>query len=396
MIALLISPIYILLNIYIIRCITKWLSAWHDILSKKISEFIICAVYALFALSPLISFFAPPDIRFIHIIAAYWLGVVLYSLLFIAAFHLIGAISKKTAAAERFVTAKHFRIFGAVCAAGIFSLCTYGVINAHTLRVTDYNISINKSAGSLNGINAVLIADLHLGYSSGEKTVTETVEKINARNPDIVFIAGDIFDNDFDALENPDKLAEIMKGIKSKYGVYACYGNHDIDEKILAGFTFGGKSEEKKSDSRMDEWLKSAGITLLRDEYVLIDNSFYVYGRPDYRKPGKNIKERKAPEKITASADMSKPFIVLDHEPHELKELSDAGIDADFCGHTHDGQIFPMNILMKLIWENPCGYLKKGNMHNIVTSGSGVFGPNMRIGTKAEICRIHISFRHEG
>ena len=75
-----------------------------------------------------------------------------------------------------------------------------------------------------------------------------------------------------------------------------------------------------------------------------------------------------------------------------LGELADAGVDIDLCGHTHDGQMFPGNLTIKLMWENACGYLQKGKMHNIVTSGVGLFGPNMRVGTKAEICPITIYF----
>ena len=90
--------------------------------------------------------------------------------------------------------------------------------------------------------------------------------------------------------------------------------------------------------------------------------------------------------------DQDKPILVIDHEPSQLGELSEAGVDVDLCGHTHDGQMFPGNLVMDFLWENPCGYLKKGDMHNIVTSGVGLFGPNMRVGTKAEICPIKIRF----
>ena len=217
------------------------------------------------------------------------------------------------------------------------------------------------------------------------------MEKINAQNPDLVVVAGDIFDNEYEALENPDRLAAILREIQSKYGVYACYGNHDIQEKILAGFTFGGK-EKKESSVKMDEFLEKSGITLLRDEYVLIDDSFYLYGRPDYERPGRGIDERKSPQEITEDLDLSLPVLVIDHEPRELQELADAGVDADLCGHTHDGQLFPGNLTIKLMWENACGYLKKGNMHSIVTSGVGLFGPNMRVGTKSEICDIMMHF----
>ena len=90
--------------------------------------------------------------------------------------------------------------------------------------------------------------------------------------------------------------------------------------------------------------------------------------------------------------DKSKPILVIDHEPRELQELADAGVDLDLSGHTHDGQVFPANIITDLKWENSCGDLKKDNMYSIVTSGIGVFGPFMRVGTKSEICIIDVDF----
>ena len=217
------------------------------------------------------------------------------------------------------------------------------------------------------------------------------VKKINKLNPDLVCIAGDIFDNDYDALDNPEKLEEILKGIKSKYGVYACYGNHDIEEKILAGFTFETK-EKKEIDPSMDEFLKKADIKLLSDDVEYINKEFYLIGRIDYSTAQKS-KARKSPEELTEGLDKSKPIFVIDHQPRELQELSDCGVDLDMCGHTHDGQLFPGNILTKLTWENGCGYLKKGDMHSVVTSGLGVWGPDMRVGTKSEITEINIKFK---
>ena len=142
----------------------------------------------------------------------------------------------------------------------------------------------------------------------------------------------------------------------------------------------------------MDVFLAGANIHLLQDEGVLIDGSFYLYGRADYERPGRGIQQRQSPAELTQDMDQSKPILVLDHEPRELQELADAGVDLDLCGHTHDGQMFPGNLTIHLFWENPCGYLQKGRMHNIVTSGLGVFGPNMRVGTKSEICCIDVNF----
>ena len=78
----------------------------------------------------------------------------------------------------------------------------------------------------------------------------------------------------------------------------------------------------------------------------------------------------------------------------ELDKTAAAGVDLDLCGHTHDGQIFPGNLIIHLFWENSCGYLRKGTMHNIVTSGAGIWGPNMRVGTNSEICPITVHFNN--
>ena len=89
---------------------------------------------------------------------------------------------------------------------------------------------------------------------------------------------------------------------------------------------------------------------------------------------------------------MTKPVIVLEHEPVEMEELAETGVDMQLCGHTHDGQLWPGTITINLFWENPCGYLKKGNMHSIVTSGIGVYGPAMRVGSRSEVCEINVDF----
>lgn len=82
--------------------------------------------------------------------------------------------------------------------------------------------------------------------------------------------------------------------------------------------------------------------------------------------------------------------------PKEFQELADAGADLDLCGHTHNGQTFPGNLTIKPMWENPCGISQKDAMTCIVTSGAGVWGPAMRLGTDSEICSIQVNFVSPG
>lgn len=223
----------------------------------------------------------------------------------------------------------------------------------------------------------------------------ELVRKINKQKPDLVCIAGDIFDNEYDAIRNPEKLEKTLRGIKSTYGVYACWGNHDLNEEILAGFTFKHKDGDLSDikDPRMKKFLEDSNIHILEDESVLINDQFYVIGRKDASLTEKIHETRKAPARLTEKLDRDKPIIMIDHQPKELQELADAGVDLDLCGHTHNGQTFPGNFTIKLMWENPCGLLSKDNMTNITTSGAGVWGPAMRIGTDSEICSINIQLK---
>ena len=397
MIAIFLSPIYIIINFYIARWLLSWMQACSKHFNKRRIRVLVITIYTFFASALVIGFLLPPSPleRIMKLIGNYWLGVLLYVVLTVIiadGIRLVVKKSKKLPAA--YVRSKRvFVIAGTVCILTIATVSIYGAINARIIHTTRYEVTIEKDVEKLNNLKIALVADLHMGYNIGTPHIEKMVEKINKENPDLVVIAGDIFDNEYEALDNPKTITNTLKKLKSKYGVYAVYGNHDIKEKILAGFTFSKKGEKKESDIRMDQLLEDANITLLRDDGVLIDDSFYLYGRPDYRRPGRGITVRKTPEEITENMDKTKPIIVLDHEPSELQKLADAGVDLDLSGHTHDGQLFPANITTALMWENSYGYLKKGNMHNIVTSGVGLFGPNMRVGTIAEVVIVDINFK---
>lgn len=391
MIAVYLSPVYIIVNIYLLIRIHRWLEACNPPFRKMWVLVVISLVYIFLAVSILIAFFLPAGSarRMMKLISNYWLGILLYLILSVLAVDLIYFLYFLIMK-QRFIG--HTAVAGGICAIAVLAVSAWGIINARMIHVTPYDITVNKEGGRLDSLNVVLVADLHLGYNIGTSHMMRMVDKINEQNADVVVIAGDIFDNEYEALDDPEELASVLQKIRSKYGVYACYGNHDVEERILAGFTFGG-SKKKESSVQMDEFLEKADIHLLRDEAVLIDHSFYLYGRPDAMRPGRGIVRRKTAAELMQELDTEKPVIVLDHEPNELQELADAGVDVALCGHTHDGQMFPANLITALIWENSYGYLKKDHMHTIVTSGVGVFGPNMRVGTIAEICPVKIHFR---
>lgn len=422
MLALILSPLYIFATWLIAFMVNRWLKACF----KQTHILVRIIIYGLFifaASAMPIGFLLPyskTKFAFQHY-GSMWLGVLLYAM-FPAVIYLGFCVvwrehKKRTGSTEKMERPRQVAI-AAASVGIIFTLliCLYGFLHATDTRVTEYTVELPKKNCRLDELNAVMVADMHMGCNIGVPEMEKMVKLINECNPDIVFFCGDIFDNIYDALDDPERLISIYQSINSKYGVYACYGNHDVDEPVLAGFTFN-QDEKKVSDPRMDEFLERAGVRLLRDEGVLIENSFYVYGRPDYARPGRGIEARNTAREIvdlinddlnstdpldkdyswiTGQTDVPPvidyPVIVLDHEPKELEELSKAGVDLVLSGHTHDGQIFPANILLKFISENSYGYKKVGNMDDIVTSGVGLFGPYMRVGTISEVCNIKVRF----
>lgn len=394
MIFLFLLPFYLGVSSYMMFRFFYWMKHCNHRFNWLRFKVPFAVVYLFMALSPVIAFLLPKSAVAIVIrrISAYWIGIMLYSLLYVVLFDLLRLIAKHTKLKNTLLFSRGSVIsIGSVVVACAVATCLYGIFNARNIKVNEYSVTVNKSCGSDKHLKAVLVADLHMGYAIGVDHITNMVEKINQQDADIVIIAGDIFDNSYDGMDDPEGIKAQLKSIKSKYGVYAVYGNHDIDEKILMGFTFdwGGK---QLHNEKMTNFMKECNIKLINDESVLINDEFYLVGRRDTDKPGTEDGTRAEISELTKDLDKTKPIFVLSHEPDELQKTADAGADIDFSGHTHDGQLFPGNLTIGLFWENPCGMIKKDNMYSIVTSGVGVYGTFMRVGTDAEICSVDIDF----
>lgn len=238
MIAIYLAPLYLLLNVYFLFRILKWLETCHVYFKKKWIKAVLAIIYVFLAFSILIAFLFPQGTirRAMKLISNYWLGVLMYLALTILIVDLIRLILIYFVKAdqEKFRTPKVFRIVGSICMILIVSTSFYGVCNARNIRTTSYHVTIHKKAGNHKKLKIILLADLHLGYNIGCSQMKQMVMKVNQQSPDLIVVAGDIFDNEYDALDDPDQLVKIFRQLKCQYGVYAVYGNHDIDEKILA------------------------------------------------------------------------------------------------------------------------------------------------------------------
>ena len=394
MIFLFLLPFYLGVSSYMMFRFFYWMKHCNHRFNWLRFKVPFAVVYLFMALSPVIAFLLPKSAVAIVIrrISTYWIGIMLYSLLYVVLFDLLRLIAKHTKLKNTLLFSHGSVIsIGSVVVACAVATCLYGIFNARNIKVNEYSVTVNKSCGSDKHLKAVLVADLHMGYAIGVDHITNMVEKINQQDADIVIIAGDIFDNSYDGMDDPEGIKAQLRSIKSKYGVYAVYGNHDIDEKILMGFTFDWGGKQLHSE-KMTNFMKECNIKLINDESVLINDEFYLVGRRDTDKPGTEDGTRAEISELTKDLDKTKPIFVLSHEPDELQKTADAGADIDFSGHTHDGQLFPGNLTIGLFWENPCGMIKKDNMYSIVTSGVGVYGTFMRVGTDAEICSVDIDF----
>lgn len=249
------------------------------------------------------------------------------------------------------------------------AIFTVGYIRyLHKERI-EINITLSDEQKLDNPVKIVALSDLHLGYAIDNKELEEWVTLINRENPDIVLLVGDIIDNFLPPLIE-QKMDSIFRKIKSKHGVFAVAGNHDYMSGI----------EESKL------FFKQCGITLLSDSMTLIDNAFYLVGRDD-----KSNHNRKTIQDLCQNADPSKPVILMDHQPFHLEEAAQNHIALQISGHTHDGQLFPISLITKLMYEKSYGYLQKENTQYFITSGIGIWGGKYRIGTRSEYVVINFN-----
>lgn len=397
MLAIYLSPIYFAIQYWICRRWYKFISSFN-IKNKHLDFYLKHFSWSQFILTLMIplGLILPETMKLKRVcaeIGAYWLGISLYFIMFSAIIDLCRWIYKKRNP-DKYNDCKARTL--CVCLIVVLTaiVSVYGIVNAKIVRTTEYTIEIEKDGGNFGDeMTIALFADPQFGYNIGVKHMEQCVDIINSHDVDFVAIAGDIFDNQYSAIKDPDRLIELFNEIKSKYGVYGVLGNHDVEEPILAGFTFNdGDIKDKQASKEMLDFIDKANIKLLYDEFVTINDSITLYGRADYERPNLGNTTRKSAEEISKEVDSSLPLIILDHEPREYEELEAIGSDLMLAGHTHDGQLWPTKIITDIVWENSYGLYQKGNFSAITTSGLGLFGPNMRVGTIAEVVIIHVKF----
>jgi predicted MPP superfamily phosphohydrolase len=241
------------------------------------------------------------------------------------------------------------------------------VTNTYTF---EYNKSDNSEQKIISSYKMVIVSDLHLGYIVNKRMLEKYVNLVNAQHADIVVIAGDVFDYTTEPVLKTGMNKDLQL-IKASKGVFFVPGNHDY-----------------KFDAEMRlQWIKQCGITILRDSVASVDGQLQLIGRDD-----RSQKNKRCPiTQLLKRVDTSKPCIYFAHHPNDIDEISAAEIPLFVSGHTHYGQIFPFNYYGYLIYANPYGLKKKAGITSYTTSGLGLSGFPLRIGTQSEIVIFNIN-----
>ena len=242
-------------------------------------------------------------------------------------------------------------------AIGMFALFLYGNLHYQNKHREELQLTTEKQLSK--PMKIVAMSDLHIGYHNRRSELHRWVDLINAEQPGLILIAGDIIDGSMRPLIEQQMHEEFQR---LKAPVYACLGNHEF---------YSGEPRAK-------QFYKDAGIRLLQDSCAIVGD-LCIIGRDDRT----NV-HRDSLGVLMKQADRSKYCILLDHQPYHLDQAERQQIDFQFSGHTHHGQVWPISWITEHVYECAFGPHQRGNTRYYVSSGLGIWGGKFRIGTRSE------------
>lgn len=257
---------------------------------------------------------------------------------------------------------RDLRIISPVILIGLFA---WGLYNAYTPIVKHVTIEIDKPL--VKPIRIGMAADLHLGVLVGAKQLDKLANIMNQEKVDMILLAGDIMDDDTVAYHAENMKPHLQK-LQAPLGVYATLGNHDFGQR-----------------SSIIQEIKSANITVLYDDVLKIDNRIWLIGRPDSLDH-----QRAQTADLLTQANVAEPVFLIDHRPDEIDIHAHLPIDLQVSGHVHNGQIFPLNLIVYALNRISYGYEKINHGHFVVTSGFGFWGIPFRLASQSEVWIIDV------
>lgn len=302
--------------------------------------------------------FALPEwfLRTLHTAGSVWMVFLLYAVLLLIVADVV----------KRFVPTMGHSLWYALPVACL--ILVYGYINYKHPRVEEIKVTTaRKTEGQT--LRIVAVSDVHLGYGTGVSALQKYVDLINAQQPDVVLIAGDLIDNSIQPLIGKP-FDKVLAQIHAPQGIYMVPGNHEYISDV----------------NKVKQYLKQTPITLLQDSIVTLPGGIQLLGRDD-----RSNKHRQPLSWLLERTDRSRPVIVLDHQPYHLAQADSLQVDLMICGHTHRGQVFPLNLMVDRMYEQSHGYRQWQHAHIWVSSGLSLWGPPFRIGTHSDLAVIEIS-----
>jgi predicted MPP superfamily phosphohydrolase len=256
-------------------------------------------------------------------------------------------------------------------------LLTIGTILARYPKIRKYSITLAKDIKLGRPLRIAVLSDIHFGSLVSSADLNVMSRQVNELNPDVILLAGDIIDNSLNLIRKTPFVDQISQ-LEARYGVYGVLGNHeyanaDPDETI--------------------ELFEQAGIRMLKDQTVKIADSFYLAGRNEKRSEFSGLLGQLTPYELVSGLDHEMPVILMQHQPNDLPAIDLAGVDVSVAGHTHRGQMFPLNLLSRKKYEHSFGHQRIGKLQNVVSSGYGTWGPPIRLGSRSEIVLLEIEGR---
>ena len=311
-------------------------------------------------------------------VGAFWLAAMFYFFLIVLVVDLISLIGWIIPALPSFlihptVELKAIYLYTSMGLVGLVLIL--GHINALNPYIRIIEIQTGKKAVGMKEVTIVMASDIHLGTIIGPRRVGKLVNTINSLKPDIVLLAGDVVDEDLKPVIRQN-LGESLRKISAPLGVYGIMGNHEY---------IGGAEAAAK-------YLEEHGITMLRDKVVNIKGMFYLAGREDRSSNSFAGRKRLTLDSLLSGLDRSRPIVLMDHQPFKLEEAEKQHVTLQLSGHTHNGQLWPLNYIIDAIYELGMGYKKIGDTHFYVSPGYGSWGPPVRTCHRPEIAFIKLKF----
>ena len=257
-----------------------------------------------------------------------------------------------------------------------------GAYGMNHIDQTEYNMTTQKIGN--DSYKVIFISDTHYGTVQNPQLLKDSISRINDIKPDIVILGGDIVDERTSNAEMKEVFEELSK-IKSTYGIYYVFGNHDT-QPSQTDYENGNRTF---TDIELNQIIKKNGIRILNDEKTTINGDIVLVGRGDAEWEGNA--QRANVSEILNESDLSKYVIVVDHQPLEEIENSKSGADLQVSGHTHAGQVFPYKEIIEFERINSYGKYTIGDMEQIVSSGLTGWGWGIRNEGKCEYVLININ-----